>query len=83
MRELADGEPEDDGHVGRRHPGRDLDAEDPEEPLPYAVAHSRRRLPRLPRKQKDPDHDCNHGESGEERAEKTLCLTFHFYISLE
>ena len=26
VRELADGEPEEDGHVGRRHPGRDLDA---------------------------------------------------------
>lgn len=41
VRELADGEPENDGYVGRRHPGRDHDAEDPEEPLPYAVAYPR------------------------------------------
>ena len=41
VRELADGEPEEDGHVGRRHPGRDLDAEDAEQPLPYAVTYPR------------------------------------------
>ena len=64
VRELADGEAEEDGHVGRRHPGRDLDAKDPKQPLPYAVAHPRRRLPLLPRKQEDPDHDCQHGEDG-------------------
>ena len=61
--EFSDGEAEEDGHVGRRHPGRDLDAEDPEEPLPYPVAHPRRRLPLLPRKQEDPGHDCQHRES--------------------
>ena len=58
VRELADGEPEEDGHIGRRHPGRDLDAEDPEEPLPYPVAHPRRHLPLLPREQEDDHHDC-------------------------
>ena len=63
--ELADGETEEDGHIGRRHPGRDLDAEDAEEPLPYAVAHPRRRLPLLPREQKDPNHDCQHREREE------------------
>ena len=58
MRELADGETEDDGHVGRRHPRRDLDSQDPEQPLPYPVARPRRHLPSLPRKQEDPNHDC-------------------------
>ena len=82
MRELADGEAEEDGHVGGRHPGRDIDSQDPEQPLPYPVAHPRRHLPLLPREQEDPNHDYQHGE-GEEEAEKTLCLTFHFYISLE
>ena len=67
--EFADGEPENDEHVGRRHPGRNLDAEDAEQPLPYAIAYPRRRLPLLPREQEDPNHDCQHRESGEERAE--------------
>lgn len=62
MRELADGEAEEDGHIGRQHPGRDLDAEDAEEPLPYSVTYPRRRLPLLPRKQEDPHHDRQHGE---------------------
>lgn len=85
MCELADGEPEDDGHVGGRHPRRDPDAEDAEEPLPYAVASPRRLSSLLPRKQKDNHHDRQHGEGGEKNSycllKKCPLSTFPFHLA--
>ena len=79
VRKLTDIEPEYNGYPRCRHPGRDLDAQEPEEPLPYAVARPRRRRPLLPRKKEDDDHHRQHWEDGEEKFKSKFHLLILFF----